>query len=140
MADFSSKQYSWSDVKINLLGRTLIGVQGVKYKITTDKEAVYGRGNKPLAIQTGNKTYEGELMLLQSEVENLRAAVKAVNPDYDLTDVSFDLVISYGVGNTAVTDICLGCEFTEAEKSMEQESKFMEVTLPFVFLDVKSAA
>lgn len=133
----NTKQYTWSDVKINLLGRTLIGVQGVSYKTSVEKEPVYGRGNKPLSLQSGNASFEGELMLLQSELEELRAAIKTINPTYKITDISFDLVVSYGDGLTAVTDIVLGCEITEYEKGMEQNDKFMEITLPFVALDVQ---
>jgi len=133
---FSSKQYAWSDVKINLLGRTLVGVRGVSYKVSVDKEAVFGRGKKALAIQSGNETIEGELMLLQSELVALNTAVKAINPLYKITDVSFDLVVSYG-DNITTTDIIKGVEFTEYEKGLEQEDKFMEITLPFVALDLQ---
>lgn len=136
---FNSKQYQFSDIKVILLGRELEGFRGVKYKVSTDKEVLFGRGKKGLSIQSGNETIEGELMLLQSEVEALRAAVKAVNPLYKLTDVSFDIVVTYG-DSTAVTDIIQGAEFTEYEKGMEQADKFMEVTLPFLALDVKEGA
>lgn len=136
---FNSKQYQFSDIKVILLGRELEGFRGVKYKVSTDKEVLFGRGKKGLSIQSGNETIEGELMLLQSEVEALRAAVKAVNPLYKLTDVSFDIVVTYG-DSIAVTDIIQGAEFTEYEKGMEQADKFMEVTLPFLALDVKEGA
>ncbi len=136
---FNSKQYAFSDIKVILLGRELEGFRGVKYKVTTEKEALFGRGKKALSIQSGNEAVEGELMLLQSEVEALRAAVKAVNPLYKLTDVSFDIVVTYG-DTTSVTDIILGAEFTEYEKGMEQSDKFMEVSLPFLALDVKEGA
>lgn len=133
----NTKQFAWSDVKINLLGRTLIGVQGVSYKASVEVEPVFGRGNKPLSMQSGNYTFEGEIMLLQSELEALRAAVKAINPLYKITDISFDLVVAYGDGLNAVTDIVLGCQITEYEKGMEQNDKFMEITLPFVALDIQ---
>ncbi len=133
----NTKEYAWSDVKINLLGRTVIGVQGVSYKTSVEKEPLFGRGNKPLRLQSGNYTFEGEIMLLQSELEALRTAVKTINPLYKITDISFDLVVSYGDGLTAVTDIVLGCEITEYEKGMEQNDKFMKITLPFMALDVQ---
>lgn len=138
---FSTKQYEWSNTKINILGRTLVGVQGVSYKVTREKTPVYGRGNKPLAIQSGNKSFEGELMLLQSELELLRAAVKTINPLYDLTDISFDIVVSYerptAAGFERVTDVVIGAEFTEYEKGMEQTDTQMEISLPFVALDLQ---
>jgi hypothetical protein len=134
---FSTKQYAWSNVSVNLLGRTLVGIRGVSYKVTADKEPVFGRGRKALAIQTGNETIEGEIMLLQSELQALNTAVKAINPAYKVTDVAFDLVISYSDGTTATTDILKGVELTEYEKGLEQEDKFMEISIPFLALDLQ---
>lgn len=129
---FSTKQYAWSDVRVVLLGRELTGIQGVSYKVAQEKEPVYGRGNDPLSIQSGNKSYEGTLTLLQSELEALQAAIKKVNPSYDLTSVAFDLVVSYGEGATSTTDIIRSCEISESEKSIEQSDKFMKVELQFI--------
>lgn len=134
---FNSKQYAWSNVSVNLLGRTLVGIRGVSYSVSTDKEPVFGRGRKALAIQTGNETIEGEIILLQSELEALNAAVKSVNPLNKITDVSFDLVVSYSDGTTSTTDIIKGVELTEYEKGLGQEDKFMEITIPFLALDVQ---
>lgn len=137
---FNSNQYGFKDISLIVLGRELQGFMGVKYKVTTDKEHLYGRGSKALSIQSGNQKVEGELMLYQSELEALRAAIKTVNADYKLTDVSFDIVVTYGNGTTSVTDIIVGAEITEYEKGMEQEDKRMEITLPFLALDVKEGA
>lgn len=137
---FNSKQYAFSDISVIVLGRELQGFRGVKYKVTTDKEVLHGRGKKAFSIQSGNETIEGELMLLQSELEALRAAVKSVNPNYKLTDVAFDIVVTYGNGTVAATDIIQGAEFKEYEKGMEQGDKFMEISLPFLALDVKEGA
>jgi hypothetical protein len=79
-------------------------------------------------------------MMLQSEVEALRAAVKTVNPKYKLTDISFDIVVTYGDGATSTTDTILGCEFTEYEKGMNQGDLMMEVSLKFMALDIKEGA
>lgn len=133
---FDSKQYAFSDVRVNILGRSLVGFQGVKYKVNVDKEPVFGRGKKALAIQSGNETIEGELMLLQSELIALDLAVKAINPLYKITDISFDIVVSYGE-TIVTTDIIKGVEITEYEKGMEQEDKFMEISLPFLALDLQ---
>jgi hypothetical protein len=134
---FNSRQYRFSDVSVVVLGRTLEGFRGVTYKVSTDKEILRGRGKKALSIQSGAETIEGKLMLLQSELEAMRTAVKAVNPLLKITDISFDIVVTYGNGATAVTDIIQGCEFTEYEKGLEESDKFMEIELPFMALDLK---
>jgi hypothetical protein len=133
---FNSKQYAFSDVRVIILGREVEGFRGVSYKIGVEKEHLHGRGKKPLSIQSGPETIEGELMLLQSEVIGLIETVKAVNPKAKLTDVSFDIVVTYGEGTTAKTDVIRSCEFTEYEKALSNGDKFMEVTLPFLALDV----
>ena len=137
---FNTKQYAWSDVRVVLLGRELTGIQGISYGVDRDKEAVYGRGSDPLSIQSGNKSYEGKITLLQSELEALEAAVQAVNPAYDLTDVAFDIVVSYGNGATSTTDIVLSAEISKYEKGLEQEDKFMKVDLDFMALGIKRNA
>ena len=133
---FNSKQYAFSDIKVIVLGREIEGFRGVSYKVAKDKEVLHGRGSKGMSIQSGPETIEGSLMLLQSEVTALTAAVKASNPNLKITDVSFDIVVTYGDGTTATTDIIRSCEFTEYEKGMENGDKFMEIELPFLALDV----
>jgi hypothetical protein len=133
---FNSKQYGFSDVRVIVLGREIEGFRGVSYKVSVEKEHLHGRGKKPLSIQSGTETVEGELMLLQSEVTALIATIKSVDPKMKLTDVSFDIVVTYGDGTTATTDIVRSCEFTEYEKGLENGDKFMEVSLPFLALDI----
>ena len=137
---FNSRQYSFSDISVNILGRTLEGFRGVSYKVSVEKGLLHGRGKKALSIQNGSEKVEGELMLLQSELEAMRLAVKTANPLAKLTDVSFDIVVTYGNGATAVTDIIQGCQFTEYEKGMQAADKFMEISMPFLALDVKEGA
>lgn len=134
---FNTKEYTWSDVRVVLLGRELTGIQAVSYKMAQDKEPVYGRGNEPLAIQSGNKSFEGSITLLQSELEALLAAVKAVNSLYHLTDISFDLVVSYGNGASSSTDIIQSVEITEFDKGMGQTDKSMKIELPFLATGIK---
>lgn len=133
---FSTAQYAFKDINVVILGRTLIGFQGVKYKVISEKEPVFGRGKKALAIQDGNERIEGELMLLQSELELLRSTIRTANPAAKITDVSFDIVVSYGDGNSAVTDVIRSAKITEYEKGMEQNDKFMQISLPFLALDL----
>lgn len=138
MPTFSTKQYAWSDVNVMLLGRQVTGIQGLSYKVSQEKEYVYGRGNEPLSIQSGNKSVEGSITLLQSEVIALTKAVKASNPTHNLTDISFDIVVAYG-DDTVTTDIVMGVEFTEYEKSLDQGDANMEIELSFMALYVQES-
>ena len=136
MATFNSQEYSWSQVTVVMLGRPLVGIQGVKYKSSQEKSVIYGRGNTPLAIQRGNKSYEGEIKVLQSELE---ALTKVAGTGNDIQDLGpFDITVAYASKTgVIVTDVLKGCEFTEVEKSIDQGATHMEVTLPIVLLSVE---
>ena len=134
---FNSKQYAWSNVEVVLFGRMVTAIRGVKYKTSQEKETLYGMGDRPISIQTGNKSYEGELTLLQSELEAIQ---KEVGSNCDVVDIpAFDIVVSYKMeGNgPLVQDVIKFAEFSEVEKSMSQGDKFMEITLPFIALDIQ---
>ncbi|PIB28916.1 hypothetical protein BFP77_08340 [Maribacter sp. 4U21] len=131
---FNSKEFAWANVEIALFGRVLIGARGVEYTAKKDKEPVHGRGENPHSIQSGNKTYEGNLMLLQSEVEAIQ---RQLRDDQDLTDLDgFSVTVAYvpKTGANIVTHILKGVEFTEDPRNMKQGDKFQEITLPIIFL------
>lgn len=133
---FNSREYEWSDVNVVAAGRPLTGIRGVKYSSKQDKEALHAKGNKPHSIQRGNKTYDGELTVTQSEYEALRAAGGG-----DILDISIDIVVAYGnpsKGDVITTDLLMGAEFTEDNTEWKQGDKYQEKSLPFIFLDKKS--
>jgi hypothetical protein len=133
---FNSRQYEFADLTLILGGRDLTGFRGVKYSEKQEKEPVYGKGNLPVSIQRGNKNYEGEITLLQGEYETLKQA----SPTKSILDLQLDAVVAYGnpsEGDVLTTDTLIGIQFTEAAKEMKQGDKFMEITLPFIFLRIK---
>ena len=133
---FNSREYEWSDVNVVAAGRPLTGIRGVKYSSKQEKEALPAKGNTPHSIQRGNKTYDGELTVTQSEYEALRAAGGG-----DILDISIDIVVAYGnpsKGDVITTDLLMGAEFTEDNTEWKQGDKFQEKSLPFIFLDKKS--
>lgn len=133
---FNSREYEWSDVNVVAAGRPMTGIRGVKYSSKQEKEALHAKGNKPHSIQRGNKTYEGELTVTQSEYEALRAAGGG-----DILDISIDIVVAYGnpsKGDVITTDLLMGAEFTEDNTEWKQGDKYQEKSLPFIFLDKKS--
>lgn len=119
-----------------LAGRLVTGLRGVKYSAKQEKELLHAKGNKPHSIQRGNKTYDGEITLLQSEYEALKKASGG-----DILDASMDIVAAYGnpsAGDVVTTDMLIGVEFTEDNTEWKQGDKFQEKTLPFIFIDLKS--
>ena len=111
--------------------RDVTGVRSVKYTSKQEKEALHAKGNEPHSIQRGNRTYEGEFGLTQSELEALTANGE------DLLDLQLTAIITYGnpsKGDMVVTDVLYGVEFTEETKGMQQGDKYMDITIPFLFL------
>ena len=134
MAKFNSREYEWSDVSVVAAGRMITGIRGVSYTSSQEKEALYGKGNKPHSIQRGNKSYAGSVTLLQRELEALERAAGG-----DALDITFNILVSYGdptKGDAITTDLLVGCEITEIPKGLNQNDKFMEIELPLVMLDV----
>ncbi len=133
---FDSRQYEFADLNLELGGRSVTGFRGIKYSSKHEKELVYGKGNEPLHIQKGNKSYEGEVTMLQSELETLRQLGGG-----SVLGLRLDAIVSYGNpsnGDTLITDKIRGLEFTEDAKEMKQGDKFMEVTLPFICLRIEN--
>lgn len=133
---FNSREYEWSDVNVVAAGRPVTGIRGVKYSSKQEKEVLHAKGNKPHSIQRGNKTYDGELTVTQSEYEALRAAGGG-----DILDISIDIVVAYGnpsKGDVITTDLLMSVEFTEDNTEWKQGDKFQEKSLPFIFLDKKN--
>lgn len=131
---FDTREHEWSDVNVILAGRPVIGIRGVSYTSSQEKEALYGKGNKPHAMQRGNKSYSGSIRLLQSELEALERAAGG-----DALDATFNVVVAYGnpsLSDRFSTDLLRGCEITEIPKGLNQNDKFMEIELPVVMLDV----
>ena len=132
----NTREYEWADITAVLAGRNVTGFRAVKYSHKQEKELLHAKGNKPIGIQRGNKTYDGEITVLQSEYEAMKKAAGG-----DILDASFDMIVSYGnatKGDTITTDALIGCEFTEDSTEWKQGDKFQEKALPFIYVDQKS--
>lgn len=131
---FNSKQYAWSDISVAIAGKIINGITEVEYTEKKEKTSLYGRGNTPHAILSGNRTFEGKLGIWQSELE---AMTKSAG-NKDVLSLEFDVVISYVPDDSTetVTDVLKGVQFSEVKKSMKQGDKNMVVDMPIVFLGI----
>lgn len=133
---FDTRQYEYADVTLSLGGRIVTGCRGLKYGSKQEKELVYAKGNEPLHIQRGNIAYEGEITVLQSELESLRLVGNG-----SILTLRLDAEVVYGSpekGDVIIVDKVRGIEFTEDTKEIKQGDKFMEITLPFIALRVEN--
>lgn len=138
----NGRQYEWADITIEMGGRIITGARGISYKESQDKELLYGKGNMPMSIQKGNKKFEGNLTLLQAELETLKELARSVNGRASVLDLNMTLVVCYGnpaKGDVMLTDVLRNVQFTETEKSMKQGDMYMEISLPFICTDIIQA-
>ena len=131
----NGREYGWEDITAYAGGRDVIGFRSIKYTTKKEKEALYGKGNKALAIQSGNISNDGEIGLTQSEVEALELAAGG-----SLLDIQLDIVVAYGdpeKGGAPTIHKLIGVQFTEDPREANQGDKFQDLKLPFVFLERK---
>ncbi len=132
---FNSREYEWADLTLILGGRDVTGFRAIKYTEKIEREAIYAKGRNPHTIQSGNIAYEGEITLLQSEVQSLEKAGKG-----SILSLALDALVGYGSplnGDVITTDRVQGLRFTESPKEMKQGDKFQEITMPFICLNIK---
>lgn len=135
--NFNSKEYTFVQMDVILMGRPIGGLRAMEYKVKHQKDKLFGRGKKARSIQHGKKEYEGTLTITQSELIALDRAAQQKGYD-DCTDIEFDVIVCYEAGGIVTTDKIIGVSLTEAPRSMKEGDLFMEVALPFIALDVET--
>lgn len=134
---FDSRQYEWADLTVIMGGKDITKIRGIKYAEKADREPVFAKGRYAHSVQTGNISVEGEITMLQSDLESMVAAASGKS----LLSLNIDVEASYGNPPDAnVTDRIIGVRFSEVPKELKQGDKFMEITLPFVALRVQNQA
>jgi hypothetical protein len=138
MASINGRQYEFADLTLFLAGRDVSGFRGIKYTSKQEKEALYGKGNRAMSIQRGNISHEGEITVTQSELETLKLLGGG-----SILGLNLNAVCVYGnpsKGDMMITDKLEGIQFTEESKEVKQGDKFLDITLPFLCLDIEYQA
>jgi hypothetical protein len=136
---FDSQECEWADMSISISGAPLTKIRGLKYKASQSKEPLYAAGHEPISIQSGSRSYSGEIKILKGALDDMnRAAMLALGKD--ILDLEFDIVVVYAAKGvrTLQTDTLIRCQVTEFQKGWDQAAKMMEVTLPIVFLGLET--
>ncbi len=136
---FDSKDCEWADMQVRLSGATLTKIRGLKYIASKEKQLLHAAGDEPISIQSGKRTYEGQIKVLKGALDDLNKAARAAGGD-DILDLRFDITVSYKAkGARALQiDTLSGVEVKEFEKGWDQGAKNMDVTLPIVFMKIVS--
>lgn len=136
MSYFNSREYPWVSVALVLFGKTVGGARAVEYKTKRQKEVLFAAGDKGRSVQKGKKEIEGSITVLQSEIIAMNRAAQEQGYD-DVTDVDFDLIISYVPrdGGVITTDKILSASISEVSHNMKEGDLYQEHALPFIALD-----
>lgn len=138
--NITSSECAWSSFEVKILGRVIKGLRGFSVKKTVEKEHLYGAGDEPLDIMSGNKKYEGSLKVLGFEADAMNKAA-TVAQFGDITEVPHELIVITIAYKKRITDpvrtyTATGVAFTESGLEMEQNAKHREVTLPFIAMNI----
>ena len=132
---FDSKDCEWADMTVMFAGAPLTKIRGIKYKAAKEKQLLHAAGDEPISIQSGNRTYEGQIKVLKGAIDDMNRAAISAGGD-DILDMQFDIVITYKAKGTRAlqTDTLVSVEVKDFEKGWDQGAKNMDVTLPIVFM------
>lgn len=134
MAIINGKSYDWADVSVKLPGLE-IEVQEISYDDELEKEAVYGKGNRPRGYGTGNYKSEGKLSLLKDDFDDLVAYCKRRDiPLYKL--VVPKIIVSYANETQKTrTDELNTVTFTKTSHKNAQGDKSLKVDMDFIIVN-----
>lgn len=136
-----TREHQYSHITVNASGVELATLQHVAYKVTLNKEFIYGKGNKPRAIQDGNFSYEGSIGMLQSDLRKLQL----LRGDREIQLLrGTNIIVVYQMDNLVLgeapklmTDILQGVRYGETEQRFNQGDTKMVIEIPIMFLDIK---
>lgn len=132
----NGESYSWSQVTINLLGRSIEGVSSIEYETTQEKTNNYGRGVKPVSRGRGKKSYTGSVTLKEEEIRAIEAALPI---NKSLVDIAaFPIVVVFNNNGILNTDTLMYCEFTNRGVSVNTDSTDVERQINLIIGDIVS--
>lgn len=133
------KEAEWSDMNFYYAAAKLIKIVNVTYGMEQEKEHLHAAGDAAISIQKGNRKGTGQMIILKGALDDLNLAAVAAG-GRDILDLEGEAVIDYVADSNRPmqTDTLIGVQFTKYDKSWAQGDKKMEITIPFLFLDMKS--
>ena len=115
----NGQAYGWSQVKVNILGRIVVGIASISYDDDQDMEHNYGAGNRPVSEGLGNINCTASIELFMEEIE----ALQKLSPTRRLQDLgTFDIIVSYQPfnKNATVNHVLKSCRFKKNSREVAQ--------------------
>lgn len=122
--------YTWSQIKLNLLGREVVGITAIDYSDKQEMQDNYGAGNYVVSRGIGKVMCEASITLEAAEVEALQFA----SPTGRIQDIpEFDIPISYINGDDELaTHVLHNCRMKENKRSAKSGDMTIEVEIPLL--------
>lgn len=132
--------YTWSDIKVNMLGRDVQGITAVKYGRKRNKTNNYGAGSKPVSRGKGNVEFDCSITMEMKEVVALRAAAREkYGEGAGIDDIAATpIVIQFANNENQIVTVTLeNAEFLEDITDSKQGDTSIEIELPLIVSDIK---
>ena len=140
--DFNnSGEIAWKDLTVFVAGSRCTKIRGLRFRASQELEHLFAEGDEPVSIQSGNRIYEGELKVLVGALDKIESAIQLLG-GRDGLDGEFDVVGSYqpAIGRPLKTVTIVGIKLEGIEEALNQNDKFMEVSLTFKCLAIKKVS
>lgn len=126
----NGESYSFSQIKLNILGANPVGVTAISYNDEETKENNYGLGRHPVSRGRGPIEYSASITMQLEEVKKLQEA----SPTGRIQDIPpFDIIVTYlPVGGVIKTDVIRNVEFTTNPVDASQGDTSIEVELELI--------
>lgn len=117
------------------IGTTRIPVREVTAKYSQDMDLVYVNDTEPIGISEGVMRYEGSIKVLLKHALKLEATA----PDKKITRLSFDMIKVIKTDEGFVTKVFKKVRVTAFEFSGTNQDQNLEVSLPIIFMGIKTS-
>jgi len=129
----NGQTYDWESVSATIAGKILDGIKEISYDEEQELEAVYGRGNKPIAYGKGKYKASGKMTLLKPEFDMFE---KVSLPAGGLAMVKpFPITVTYRNDDQSLkTDVLKDCLVKKIGRAAKQGDKELTVSVEFEIL------
>lgn len=103
--------YSWSAIRTNLFGRSIVGFDEINYKDKKTAKGVTGAGDIPYDSTIGDYVADADISLHLGEIVGIQRAIPKGVRIQDIPP--FDIVVTYNNGTMLIKDILKDCRFLD---------------------------
>ena len=134
---FDSNQFRWADMSFSIFGSVIEKILELTYDVDEESEELYGAGDEPFEISSGNRKYSGQLSIYKTVFDTMNLAAKAAGYR-DILAVRFPITCSYTNDVAITTDILMNVKLGKFNGGGQQNDKSIKITLPFKFTRIRT--